>query len=91
MRALKRWRDAAGITQGPLFRRIWTPPPPLNPPPGWMPTYVVGHQAIDPRTVARIVQARGAAAGFDAQALGGHSLKRGAMNTARTGGCIRPS
>jgi integrase len=83
VRALKRWRDAAGITQGPLFRRIWTTPPPQNPPSGWMPTHVVGHQAIDPRTVARIVQARGAAAGFDAQALGGHSLKRGAMNTAK--------
>ena len=35
-------------------------------------------------TVAEIiVQARGAAAGFDGQALGGHSLKRGAMNTAK--------
>ena len=83
VRALKRWRNAAGITQGPLFRRIWTTPRPKNPPSGWTPTYIVGHQAIDPRTVARIVQARGAAAGFDAQALGGHSLKRGAMNTAK--------
>jgi site-specific recombinase XerC len=83
VRALKRWRDAAGITQGPLFRRIWTTPRPKNPPSGWTPTYIVGYQAIDPRTVARIVQARGAAAGLDAQALGGHSLKRGAMNTAK--------
>ena len=83
VRALKRWCDAAGIAQGPVFRRIWTTPRPQNPPPSWMPTYVVGHQAIDPRTVARIVQARGAAAGFDGQALGGHSLKRGAMNTAK--------
>ena len=33
------------------------------------------------RTVARIVQARAAAAGFDAAALGGHSLKRGALTT----------
>lgn len=83
VRALKRWRDAAGITQGPLFRRIWKTPRPKTPPRGWTPTYVVGHQAIDPRTVARIIQARGAAAGFDAQTLGGHSLKRGAMNTAK--------
>ena len=83
VRALKRWCDAAGITQGPVFRRIWTTPRPQNPPPNWTPTYVVGGQAIDPRTVARIVQARGAAAGFDAEALGGHSLKRGAMNTAK--------
>lgn len=83
VRALKRWCDAAGITQGPVFRRIWTTPRPQNPPPNWTPTYVVGWNAIDPRTVARIVQARGAAAGFDAAALGGHSLKRGAMNTAK--------
>jgi integrase len=83
VRALKRWCDAAGIIQGPVFRRIWTMPRPQNTPPSWTPTYVVGHQAIDPRTVARIVQARGAAAGFDAEALGGHSLKRGAMNTAK--------
>jgi hypothetical protein len=82
VRALKRWLDAGGITQGPVFRRIWTPPRTESPPVGWSPTYI-GHQAIDPRTVARIVKARGAAAGFDAQALGGHSLKRGAMNTAR--------
>jgi integrase len=83
VRALKRWLSAAGITQGPLFRRIWTPPRPESPPLGWAPTYIVGHNAIDPRTVARVVQARGAAAGFDARALGGHSLKRGAMNTAK--------
>jgi integrase len=83
VRALKRWLDAAGITRGPLFRRIWATPRPESPPAGWTPTYIVGDNAIDPRTVARIVQARGAAAGFDAQGLGGHSLKRGAMNTAK--------
>ncbi|MFZ0017281.1 MAG: recombinase, partial [Acetobacteraceae bacterium] len=32
-------------------------------------------------TVARIVQARAAAAGFDGATLGGHSLKRGALTT----------
>ena len=83
VRALKRWLDAAGIAEGPLFRRIWTTPRPESPPASWTPTYIVGDNAIDPRTVARIVQARGAAAGFDVQALGGHSLKRGAMNTAK--------
>ena len=83
MRALERWLDAAGITQGPLFRRIWAMPRPQNPPANWTPIHVVGHNAIDARTVARIVQARGAAVGFDPHALGGHSLKRGAMNTAK--------
>ena len=83
VRALERWLDAAGITQGPLFRRIWAMPRPQNPPANWTPIHVVGHNAIDARTVARIVQARGAAVGFDPHALGGHSLKRGAMNTAK--------
>jgi site-specific recombinase XerD len=83
VRALKRWCDAARISAGPVFRRIWTLPRPPNAPSNWIPTYVVGHAAIDPRTVARIVQTRGAVAGFDASALGGHSLKRGAMDTAK--------
>ena len=46
-----------------------------------LPCPVVGTQAIDPGTVARIVKARAAAAGFDPQAFGGHSLKRSAMTT----------
>ena len=83
VRALARWRDAAGITSGPVFRRIWVPPRSRHAPPDGVPSYTVGWQAIDARTVARIVQARGAAAGFDPARLGGHSLKRGAMNTAK--------
>jgi hypothetical protein len=72
-----RWQDAAAITAGPLFRRIWAPPAR-----GGVPRpLTVGTQAIDGRTVARIIQARAAAAGFEAAALGGHSLKRGAMTT----------
>jgi integrase len=77
VRALRRWQDAAGLTDGPLFRRIWTPPARGGVP--RPPT--VGTQPIDGRTVARIVQARAAAAGFDAATLGGHSLKRGALTT----------
>jgi hypothetical protein len=46
----------------------------------------VGTQAIDGRTVAHILQARAAAAGYDADALGGNSFKRGAM-TVGFGGC----
>ena len=45
------------------------------------PCPVVGSAAIDAGTVARIVKARAAAAGFDPRALGGHSLKRGALTT----------
>ena len=45
------------------------------------PCPVLGTAAIDAGTVARIVKARAAAAGFDPRALGGHSLKRGALTT----------
>lgn len=83
VRALRRWLQAAEITTGPVFRRIWATPRPKDAPPGWRPVHVVGADAIDPGTVARIVKARGQAAGFDAALLGGHSLKRGAMNTAK--------
>jgi hypothetical protein len=70
VRALRRWQEAAGITGGPLYRPIWTPPARggVRRPPA------VGTRAIDGRTVARILKARAAA-------LGGHSLKRGAMTT----------
>jgi hypothetical protein len=83
VRALAHWRDAAGITAGPLCRRIWATPRPANPPAGWRPVHVVVEAALDPGSIARIVKARGAAAGFDQRTLGGHSLKRGAMNTAK--------
>ena len=83
MRALARWRAAAGIREGAVFRRIWATPRPSDAGPDWRPIHVAGEHAIDPGTVARIVKARGAAAGYDPSALGGHSLKRGAMNTAK--------
>jgi site-specific recombinase XerC len=81
VRALRRWQEAAGITEGAVFRRIWAPPTRRPAGTGPLPAPVVGIAAIDPGTVARIVQARAAAAGFDPAALGGHSLKRGAMTT----------
>lgn len=83
VRALQRWLQAAGIAEGAIFRRVWVTPRPKNAWPNWKPVHVVGTDAIDPGTVARIVKARGKAAGFDADLLGGHSLKRGAMNTAK--------
>jgi integrase len=83
VRALKRWLKAAAIAEGPVFRRIWATPRPRTAPVDWVPVHVVGSEAIDPGTVARIVKARGRTAGFDGAALGGHSLKRGAMNTAK--------
>ena len=80
--ALEAWQQAAGLTEGPIFRRIWLPLRPrptatCEPPP--LPR--IGTQAISPQTVAQIVQARAMAAGFGRLDLGGHSLKRGALTT----------
>ena len=68
------------MADGPLFRRSWAPPT-RRKGVGPLPSPVVGVDAIDPGTVARIVQRRAAAAGFDPAALGGHSLKRGALTS----------
>ncbi len=80
VRALRRWLAAAEIKSGPVFRRIW-PTPARFLAPGQAPSYVVGTAAIEPRTVARIIQARAAAAELDGRKMGGHSLKRGALTT----------
>ena len=79
VRALARWREAANITEGPVFRRIWLPAQSRGGEGQLQPH--IGTAAIEPRTVARIIQARAAAAGFARTALGGHSLKRGALTT----------
>ena len=79
VRALAAWQEAAGITSGPLFRRIWLPrqaragEPPPQP--------RIGSQPITPWAVAAIVKARATAAGFGARDFAGHSLKRGALTT----------
>ena len=91
VRALERWQQAAGLTEGAVFRRIWLPPrqplappgepPPLPSQPVQGPVSRIGKDAITPQTVAQIVQTRAMAAGFDRRDLGGHSLKRGALTT----------
>jgi integrase len=73
VRAVQRWIAAAGITEGAIFRRLWRPPGSGTP--------ALGLDPLDPRSIARIVQARAAAAGFDGEKFGGHSLKRGALTT----------
>ena len=78
VQALRRWLDAAGITKGPVFRRIWTPPATTAEPP---PPPRIGHAALSTRAVASIIQSRAAAAGFEPRDFGGHSLKRGALTT----------
>ncbi len=55
MRALAAWLETAGITKGPVFRRLWLPrktQPDESPPPPRM-----GSQAITPWAVAAIVKA----------------------------------
>ncbi len=80
VRALRRWLIAAQITSGPVFRRIW-PTPARFLTPGQTTHYVVGSAAIEPRTVARIIQGRATLAELDGRRMGGHSLKRGALTT----------
>ena len=80
--ALEAWQLAAGLTDGPVFRRIWLPPRPNSAAEGEPPSLPrVGTDAITPQTVAQIVQARAMVAGFGRHDLGGHSLKRGALTT----------
>jgi integrase len=78
VRALTAWLEAAGITDGPVFRRLWLPPASPDGPP---PLPRLGTAPLTPRSIARIVQARAAAAGFGRLEFGGHSLKRGALTT----------
>ena len=49
--------------------------------PGVRPGLVVGLEALDPGSIARILKRRAAAAGFDPELVSGHSLKRGALST----------
>ena len=80
--ALELWQQAAGLTEGPVFRRIWLPPRPKPSAKDERPPLPrIGTQGITPQTVAQIVQARAMAAGFGRRDLGGHSLKRGALTT----------
>jgi site-specific recombinase XerC len=78
--ALHAWFDAVGITEGAAFRRIWRSPPPKDKPEAEA-RFLVGADAIDDGTVARIIKRRAAAVGLNPELFGGHSLKRGAMTT----------
>jgi integrase len=64
VRALRAWLDAAGITEGPVFR-------PMNN------KGQVKAAALAPKTVALIVQRAAARIGKDPKQFGGHSLRSG--------------
>jgi site-specific recombinase XerD len=73
VRAVRAWREAAGITAGPLFRAVTRG------------GRVAGHQLSD-RSVARIVQRAAARAGLDPSRYAGHSLRSGLATAAAAGG-----
>ena len=73
-----------------MFRRVWQPPAGGGHDPAGVRSQIVGPQAIDPRTVARIIQARAETAGYKAGVLGGHSLKRGSLTEGMERG-VHPS
>jgi len=79
-----RWLDAAAITEGPAFRRLWLPPQATPDAPPSLPA--IGTEPLTPRSIARIVRARAAAVGFAGREFGGHSLKRGALSTGMQAG-----
>jgi hypothetical protein len=64
------------LTDGPVFRRIWAADAS-----GAEAVPVLGQAPLTDRSVARIIQARAAAAGLEPTLFGGHSLKRGALTT----------
>jgi site-specific recombinase XerD len=83
--ALEAWLDAAAITEGPLFRRLWRLPPPrvrrgakrkATPE-----RYRIGESPIDTDSIALVVKKRMEQAGFDGAAFAGHSLRRGAISS----------
>jgi hypothetical protein len=67
-----------------VFRRIWLPPQAASDAPPPLPA--IGTEPLTPRSIARIVQARAAAAGFAGREFGGHSLKRGALSAGMAAG-----
>jgi site-specific recombinase XerD len=71
--ALRAWLDAAGITDGPIFRSIKK---------GGHPT----QERLTDRSVANIIKKRSSAAGLDPKALSGHSLRSGFVTEALTNG-----
>ncbi|MBD8546764.1 site-specific integrase [Sphingomonas sp. CFBP 8760] len=69
VRHYRAWLEAAAISSGPVFRRL-TPHGRLT------------AHGISPQTVALVVKARAAAAGYDPALFAGHSLRAGFLTEA---------
>ena len=72
MRRIAAWRDAAGLDDGLLFRRIRR-------------GESVGDAALSDRAARSIIQARGADAGIEGR-VSGHSLRIGAAQSLAAAG-----
>jgi integrase len=83
--ALEAWVAAAGISAGPLFRRLWLlPPPRMSKGTRRKPIanrYRIGTRPIDTDSIALIVKKWTGLAGLDGAAFAGHSLRRGAISS----------
>jgi hypothetical protein len=73
VRALRAWLEAAGISSGPMFRRVdqWGH---------------VGANALHPGTVADVVKRRVSVLGLDPADFAGHSLRAGLATSAAQNG-----
>jgi integrase len=71
--AVKDWLTAAGITEGPVFRRVGKGGGPLS-------------DRLSPQSVALIVKAYATRLGLDAGAFSGHSLRSGFLTSAAARG-----
>ena len=71
MAALRVWLDAAGVTEGAIFRRIFNKR-----------AQRVTDRRLAPRNVAAIVKQGAARLGFDPSTFGGHSLRAGFVTSA---------
>jgi hypothetical protein len=68
---VKAWREAAGIAEGALFRRVWN-----------RRAQRVGTQRLTARIVADIVKAGALRLALDPESFGAHSLRSGLVTTA---------
>ena len=83
--ALEAWLAVGGISEGPLFRRLWHLPPPRIRKGAKRKLvadrYEIGTNPIDTDSIALIVKKWTGLAGLDATAFAGHSLRRGAISS----------
>jgi site-specific recombinase XerD len=70
---LRAWLDAAGITEGAVFRPLWK-------------GNRVRDARLSDHAVARVIQARARAAGLDPDKFAGHSLRAGFITAAARAG-----